>query len=172
MESEKFVDESIAFSLRFKNWQNLFLGVLVAKKVVKGYQTIVNNYNIIELSYDKRCNFETYGEEKCGYLRNCSNKTLQCHKIVFYNKIENKVFPLEFVIHNIHSPALISRSENKYYFKNGFLHRNKDLPAIEYKDGGKIYYKNDKIHRDGDLPAVEFINGHKEYYKNGIKYYP
>jgi hypothetical protein len=49
---------------------------------------------------------------------------------------------------------------DKYYCKNGKLHRDGDLPAIEKLDGGKLYFKNGELHRDGDLPAVEHSDGY------------
>ena len=56
---------------------------------------------------------------------------------------------------------------NKFWFKNGIIHRDNDLPAVEFAIGTKEWYKNGKIHRDNDLPAVEFLNGDKYWFQNG-----
>jgi len=55
---------------------------------------------------------------------------------------------------------------DRYYYKNGKLHRDGDKPAVIWADGTKFYYKNGKLHRGGDKPAVIYTNGTK-YYKNG-----
>ena len=68
----------------------------------------------------------------------------------------------------INTYLLINNTGNKFWFKNGKLHRNNDLPAVEYANGGKCWYKNDKCHRDGDLPAVEYADGGKCWHKNGF----
>ena len=58
----------------------------------------------------------------------------------------------------------VGKSGNKYYFKNGMLHRL-DGPAVEHINGHKEWWNNDKLHRlDG--PAIEYINGDKSWYIN------
>jgi hypothetical protein len=80
---------------------------------------------------------------------------------------------------------------NKYWYKNGKLHRESGA-AIEWSNGIREWYKNGKLHRidgpalewnngskacyiDGKLhridgPAVEMFNGDKFWYINGDRY--
>jgi len=54
---------------------------------------------------------------------------------------------------------------NKYWYKDGLLHRENG-PAAEFSDGTKIWYIKGKCHRlDG--PAIEFSDGAKEWYFEG-----
>lgn len=64
---------------------------------------------------------------------------------------------------------LIDESGNKYWYKNGNLHRDDDLPALISLNGTyESWYKNGNLHRDNDLPAIIFSNGGKKWYKNGV----
>ncbi len=56
---------------------------------------------------------------------------------------------------------------DKYWSKNGKLHRDNDLPAVESTNGTKCWYQHGKIHRDNDLPACEYYNVTKYWYQNG-----
>jgi hypothetical protein len=56
---------------------------------------------------------------------------------------------------------------NKWWYKDGVLHRDDDLPAFERSDGSKSWWHNGKRHRDGDRPAVECPNGLKYWYEHG-----
>jgi hypothetical protein len=69
-----------------------------------------------------------------------------------------------------------------YFYKNGLVHRNKDLPAFSIKYDKtiiKFWYKKNIQHRDGDLPAELWYQDEqitvKKWYKNGqlikAKYY-
>jgi len=51
---------------------------------------------------------------------------------------------------------------------NGELHSFDDKPAIEYSNGDKFWYKNGKLHR-GKGPAVEYSDGLKCWYENGTQ---
>ena len=55
----------------------------------------------------------------------------------------------------------------RYWYKDGFLHRAGDKPAIEYADGERHWYKDGKRHRDGDQPAIEYADGERHWYKDG-----
>ena len=62
----------------------------------------------------------------------------------------------------------INKDGNRFWFKNGKLHR-KNGPAVEYIDGTKKWYKNGKLHRlDG--PAIEWSDGTKLWYIKGTYY--
>ncbi len=70
----------------------------------------------------------------------------------------------------IKNGLIVDSEGNKIWYKNGKLHRNKDLPAVEYANGNKYWYKNGELHRDNDKPAVEGNNGYKFWYKGGLKH--
>lgn len=53
--------------------------------------------------------------------------------------------------------------------ENGFFHRE-DGPAVENENGDKWWWKNGLIHRDGDDPAVEMHDGSKHWFKDGIRH--
>lgn len=57
----------------------------------------------------------------------------------------------------------------RYWYKEGYLHRENDLPAVITEDGHS-WYVHGKLHRDGDLPAVIDKNGGKEWWKDGEMY--
>jgi len=58
----------------------------------------------------------------------------------------------------------------QFWFKNGEMHRDKDLPAIIFYNGTQYWYKNGLIHRDNNLPAMICSDGMQKWYKNGIQY--
>lgn len=62
-------------------------------------------------------------------------------------------------------PAIISTNGDKFWYKDGNLHRE-DGPAVEYSNGDMSWYKNGKYHRE-DGPAVEWGDGSTFWYKNG-----
>ena len=62
----------------------------------------------------------------------------------------------------------IDSFQNKYWYKEGKLHRE-DGPAIECNIiNDHRWYKEDKLHRE-DGPAIEFYNRYKEWYKEWYK---
>ena len=77
---------------------------------------------------------------------------------------------------NIHRdndlPALICISGNRFWYQNDKLHRDNDLPAIINNNGDQYWYQNDKLHRDNDLPAIISVNGNQYWYQNGQRYWP
>ena len=62
---------------------------------------------------------------------------------------------------------IIDEYGNKWWYKNGQLHRD-DGPAYEGISGAKDWYYNGKTHRE-DGPAVEMKNGIKRWYVNGVE---
>ena len=57
---------------------------------------------------------------------------------------------------------------DRFWYKDGLLHRAGDLPAIESASGyHREWYKNDKLHRAGDKPAIEGADGARHWYKDG-----
>ena len=58
---------------------------------------------------------------------------------------------------------------DKYWYKNGKLHRDNDLPAVEQSNGNKYWHKNGKLHRENG-PAIEYYYGRKSYFLEN-KYY-
>jgi antitoxin component YwqK of YwqJK toxin-antitoxin module len=120
--------------------------------------------------------FGEYKEEKdtiCGRKIRIDkeinlNEVLNGEFVDYYN---NKKFYINGELHRDRDlPAIIHYDGTIEYYANGELHRDGDLPAEIYTDGTKRYYKNGKLHRDGDLPAVINSNGTMEYYKNGELY--
>jgi hypothetical protein len=89
------------------------------------------------------------------------------------------------------SEFIIDSFGNKYWYKNGKLHREGGA-AIEWSNGIREWYKNGKLHRidgpalewnngskacyiDGKLhridgPAVEGVNGHREWWVDGKRH--
>jgi len=59
-------------------------------------------------------------------------------------------------------------SGNKYWYKNGLYHREKDLPAVIYSDRDMYWYKNGIQHRENDKPAVIYSDGRMYWWENGI----
>ena len=39
-------------------------------------------------------------------------------------------------------------------------------------NGDRFWYKDGKLHRDGGKPAVEFADGDRYWYKDGVEYTP
>ena len=73
---------------------------------------------------------------------------------------------------------LIVKKDKKKWYLNGDTHRAKG-PAIEFLDGEKWWCKNGFMHRDNNLPAIEkknkninitFPNQDDEYWENGQQY--
>lgn len=46
--------------------------------------------------------------------------------------------------------------------------RANDLPAILFLDGTKFWYTDGFRHRDDNKPAIEWASGLKEYFRRGI----
>ena len=82
--------------------------------------------------------------------------------VVYQNTKLNIFFFLIINMGNTYSTD-IDNVGNKFWYKNGKLHRDGDLPAIEWANGEKCWYKNGYRHRDNDLPALELIDGTKEW---------
>lgn len=88
-------------------------------------------------------------------------------------------------------PSCLTPGGNKYWHKNGMLHREDgpaiiiadgykewwindrkhrvDGPAVIYPDGTEKWFFNDRLHRE-DGPAVIDPNGDKEWYLNGKRH--
>lgn len=64
-------------------------------------------------------------------------------------------------------PALIESCGDKYWFKEGLLHRDNDLPAFIGIDGRRWWYKDGVRNRDNDLPAIVYPNGYAEWFIDG-----
>ena len=62
---------------------------------------------------------------------------------------------------------ILDKSGNKFWYKDGLLHRNDDLPAIEWANGDRYHYENGLLHRYGNLPAIVSAVGYKVWYVNG-----
>lgn len=75
------------------------------------------------------------------------------------------------VLHHAHDPALVTLSGDKYWYKDGVIHRDGGLPAI-VKDGGKTQYwiEEGKYHRDGDKPAIIVKTGRQEWFLHGKRH--
>lgn len=108
------------------------------------------------------------------YTKVCLHQQPHGHFVVENNESSD----IDYVIHK--------------WYREGKLHRDRDLPAIESKNL-KIWYQNGLVHRNGDLPAVIlnetqgwhkfgkrhrdvgpaviFSDGTKAWYKNGIQIY-
>ena len=56
---------------------------------------------------------------------------------------------------------------NTEYYKNGVLHRDRDLPAVISARGDLEYWKNGRRHRDNG-PAVIRKDRVCSWYKNGV----
>lgn len=59
----------------------------------------------------------------------------------------------------------ISEHGNKFWFKNGKLHKE-DGPAVEYYNGTKEWHQNGELHREG-APAIETYSGDKYFWIKG-----
>jgi hypothetical protein len=62
-------------------------------------------------------------------------------------------------------PAVIFADGARIWYKNGEIHRV-GAPAVIYEDGSEFWYQNDNYHRE-DGPAVLYADGTKEYWLNG-----
>jgi len=56
----------------------------------------------------------------------------------------------------------------RWYDKDGQLHRDDDLPAVIGPDGSKSWYKHGKRHRIDDLPAMIMADGAQRWYEHGV----
>jgi hypothetical protein len=56
---------------------------------------------------------------------------------------------------------------NKYWYKGGKKHRERDKPAMIWSRRSKWWYWNGKLHREGDKPAMIYWDGTEEYWENG-----
>jgi len=65
-------------------------------------------------------------------------------------------------------PALILSDRRQEWFTDGLRHRDNDLPAIIHPDGTQKWYQNNQSHRDNDLPAIIHADGTQEWYKDGL----
>jgi hypothetical protein len=63
-------------------------------------------------------------------------------------------------------PAAIYADGTRYWYRDGQLHRDGDDPAVIYADGTRVWYRGDRIHRDGDEPAAIYADGTRYWYKN------
>jgi len=61
----------------------------------------------------------------------------------------------------------INEYNSKFWYKNGWYHRDNNKPAVIYNNGSMFWHKNGKLHREKDLPAVIYYNGDMDWYKNG-----
>ena len=57
--------------------------------------------------------------------------------------------------------------DNKSYYKNNVLHKDKDLPAVIWKSGSRVWYKDGLEHRDNGKPSTIYSNGEMYWYENG-----
>jgi hypothetical protein len=64
-------------------------------------------------------------------------------------------------------PAIEYPSKNKEWWINGLRHRENDKPAVEWKNGYKQWWINGELHRENDKPAIESADGRKVWYING-----
>jgi hypothetical protein len=74
----------------------------------------------------------------------------------------------KFIVIDNERYCIESECGDKYWYKNGKLHRE-DGPAIERANGTNVWYKNDKLHRE-DGPAIEFCDGMKIWHLDGEKH--
>jgi len=61
----------------------------------------------------------------------------------------------------------INEYNNKFWYKNGQSHRDKDLPAMVYSDGDMAWFKNGLSHRENNLPAIIYSDGRLCWYIDG-----
>ena len=64
------------------------------------------------------------------------------------------------------SVPTIDRFGNQFWFKDGKLHRDRDLPAIVGWDGDKSWWRHGLCHRDGDLPSSVYADGAQRWTKD------
>lgn len=64
--------------------------------------------------------------------------------------------------------TVVRDNGDRYWYKNGQLHRDGDQPSKIDANGGQYWYKNGLRHRDGDQPAMVCSNGDQCWYKNGL----
>jgi hypothetical protein len=67
-------------------------------------------------------------------------------------------------------PAVTDADGTREWYKNNQRHRDGDEPAVIDADGTRYWYKNGQLHRDGDEPAVIYANGTRRWYKNGQRH--
>ena len=90
--------------------------------------------------------------------------------------------------HRSKGPAIEWKSGEKWWIKNGLMHREGNLPAIENKIGENEYWIEDQkyilqengtkefidfhgnLHRDSGLPAIEYSNGDREWWLFGKRH--
>jgi len=65
------------------------------------------------------------------------------------------------------APEIDEYGTQRWFNKDGKLHRENDLPARIRTHCGKSWWKNGKRHRDNDLPAIIWHSGDKEWWVNG-----
>ena len=65
------------------------------------------------------------------------------------------------------SEPTIDFEGTRKWFKNGKMHRDRDLPAEVDINGNQWWYKDGELHRDGDLPAIVYANGSQYWIKHG-----
>jgi len=53
------------------------------------------------------------------------------------------------------------------WYKNGKLHRERDLPATIHNNGSMFYLKDNQFHRDNNKPAIIHNDGRLSWYENG-----
>jgi len=64
----------------------------------------------------------------------------------------------------------IDENGNQRWYKNGALHREKDLPAVVMRNGDLFWHKNGMFHRDRDKPAMLYNYGLAIWWKDGLIY--
>jgi hypothetical protein len=74
---------------------------------------------------------------------------------------------LHLTPHSINDLPIINCYGDKRWYKEGGLHRDRDLPAIIFARGSQRWYMEGKLHRDGDLPAAIYDDGSHYWYKEG-----
>lgn len=83
------------------------------------------------------------------------------------------VSPTEGTVIGFYSRSIIMKIDpegNKFWFRDGVLHRDGDMPAVEMVDGSLIYMINGQVHRKDDLPAIIRASGAKEWWKRGRRH--
>lgn len=162
-------------SKEIQNWKILLLGNLIRKGYGNEYIVLHKNFDTNQVFltdyYMKRGESVYYGYlelDKKHYEQN-----VHFCKLYFHHIQTGKEFILNYIYHREKNLTATYVWGTKYYYKNGRIHRDKDLPAIEYSSGRKEYYKNGQRFREGNLPEIEYPHAHgdKNYkFDNFIDY--
>jgi len=65
------------------------------------------------------------------------------------------------------APVIDEDGDQRWFNKDGQLHRDNDSPAVIFEDGSKSWYKNGNLHRDNAQPARIWVGELKEWWVNG-----